>query len=257
MPEGPEVHIFADRLKERLVNKHHVLGLYMDTTSTHYSKRPIDNLSQFKADLNKTTITDIKAIGKRLIFELSNGWYIISFLGMTGHWTFEQEKHSNLWLNLGEQVGKYKILDQQVWFTDMRHHGTITLTKVLDLKVGIDIITKDIDDDTWLEFCKLDANKQLCQFLMNQERFAGVGNYLKAEILYIMKLNPSKLVKDLTQDDKITLKSVVINLVRKHYKHPDTPIFCYNRKEDVNGYPIITQVLKDGRTTHWCPTIQQ
>jgi formamidopyrimidine-DNA glycosylase len=67
-------------------------------------------------------------------------------------------------------------------------------------KLGTDIFDKEFT----LEFFEKEINKvdkKIVSFLLEQNKFCGVGNYIKNESLYIAKINPYSNTSDLNEDD--------------------------------------------------------
>jgi formamidopyrimidine-DNA glycosylase len=116
----------------------------------------------------------------------------------------------------------------------------------------------------------------LCRFLMKQEYFAGIGNYLKSEILYRARLNPFLLLESLTDQQINTLFSMTIRTISNAYQSgglthgnfldPDMEkgtfnVYIYKRagQTDSHGYKIHFVSEKespDGRGTYYVPELQ-
>jgi endonuclease-8 len=69
-----------------------------------------------------------------------------------------------------------------------------------------DTMSPDWDEKKALKKIKAKPNKQICDVLMDQEIFAGVGNIIKNEVLYLEKLDPRTPVQAL---NPAKLKSLV------------------------------------------------
>jgi formamidopyrimidine-DNA glycosylase len=115
--------------------------------------------------------------------------------------------------------------------------------------------------------------KTVAEMLMNQSLFAGVGNYIKCEMLYRSKISPYRLVQDLTQDEICQLWNWGKLIMRASYDQGGASIRNYRQ---VNGEPgdftfefevyaqkldplgniVIREETPDGRTTHWVPSLQ-
>ena len=103
---------------------------------------------------------------------------------------------------------------------------------------------------------KWDAAK----LLMEQSKISGIGNYLKAEILYDSKIAPHRLCSTLKQEEIIALYNSIINIPSAFYQSylggPSIRMHVYNRKKDRLGYNVEKCKTKDQRTSHWVPEIQ-
>jgi formamidopyrimidine-DNA glycosylase len=109
---------------------------------------------------------------------------------------------------------------------------------------------------------------------MNQSVISGIGNYLKAEILYACQISPHRLCKDITAEEYGNLYSACVWLPRLSYKLGGATLATYkdadgkvgefsrrfavyNQKTDPYGQTVIKEVTKDKRTTHWVPGVQK
>jgi len=122
----------------------------------------------------------------------------------------------------------------------------------------------------------------LPKVLMNQKVIAGIGNYLKAEILYETKLSPNTKVSELTDADMDNLYHACIKhihhayagkgVLRSKYGIASDPagvtgintnvpsrlykFSVYAQRTCPSGHQVIREQTDDKRTTHWCPTCQ-
>ena len=127
--------------------------------------------------------------------------------------------------------------------------------------------------DSFINSLRRKDKKTVVEALMDQSVVSGVGNYVKAEALYLAKISPHRLVSSLTNAELCDLnaatRSVLVNSFEsggatlKSYQDfygeagDATQRFAvYGRKSDPAGREIIKEQTKDGRTTHWVPGIQ-
>lgn len=115
----------------------------------------------------------------------------------------------------------------------------------------------------------------LCVFLLkHQEYFSGIGNYLKAQILYESKLHPNRTLGSLSTDDISILFTKCLSVIAHAYEcgglthgtflDPDMekgtyPVSVYKKKGelDPNGYVIKKIKTKDGRSTYIVEEVQK
>lgn len=282
MPEGPEVRCITVKLHERLQSQ------YLNSIQWDDKSKYRNGLLHY-AELEKRLpqkITGVSCKGKKIIFQLENEMYITSTLGLEGNWSWKPSKHANLYFELTDSEEKAG----HVYFSDSRHFGNIqiflstnALLDDLNLKIGPDLLAYAIDyynkeneaEPIPLELWKTRINryraKQICEFLMDQKIFSGIGNYLKAEILYRAKIRPNRLLRNLTDAEIVTLYWTTLEtiyeaffaggLTIKSFWDPDGKRgtfskVVYGSKQDLLGNPVIQQTFKDGRTTHWVPAVQ-
>src|SRR5437868_8345586 len=131
MPEGPEVKVIADALNQTLrgltlINLSYDIGSrYAKTTDKNAVWR--QQHQQFLG-LLPLTLHGITTKGKRLIWQFDRDMAIVSFLGMEGHWMFQPEKHSNLWLDFGRilpTTPQLRVIERTLYYDDSRHFGFI------------------------------------------------------------------------------------------------------------------------------------
>jgi len=273
MPEGPEIYVTSLELHRDLHGKIlKNIGILQPRRCTNFTTAVI-------SDIVPAIVLWVSSKGKKLIFcckTLQTGleFVIGSFLAMEGHWGYDViANHKN--------TKMYLEFDTFVLYYDDTRFGENTLIRTageynhyLD-RVGLDLI-RDVDKVTpavWAAAFrnKRIENKPVCEMLLEQHRFAGIGNYLRAEILYRAKIRPDKPLKDLTDDQIELLRYISITILIEAvkckgktiatYSTPNKAIGTFNcdvydQSHDPHGYPVVTFKDKDDRTVHWCPHIQ-
>ena len=268
MPEGVEVKLSADNIGPLVVGKK-VYHISVGDKSRYRDNFP-DGMLEFPKDCR---IVSVKTKGKFMYWGFDNGWYLLNTFGMSGQWSPIAGKHPCLVIQL--EGGSEEMV-----FNDPRHFGTIKftsnvkeLTKKLN-ELGWDPLQTDFEKSLpWVQY-KLALNKKLIgEVLMDQGVFAGVGNYIRAEALYLSKLNPFRAANKLSADESRRLCQAILDVMQESYKYQGATIQTYKtaygeegkysscfkvygQKKDPLGNPIITQD-SGGRTLHWCPTIQE
>ena len=283
MPEGPEVLGTQKSLKLHLQSKY-LIDLCIYSTSRHASKG-IEGMQYLKRGLY---LQDILVKGKRIIFDLVNIYtnqhiFLLSFLGMEGHWVKEKTKHTSISICFGDIDLNSRLFSPKnvktFYFDDSRHFGFIKIfpdQKELDnaLKnVGPDLLNEEVSYDTYYATIKkpILTNKQICWFLLEQKYFSGIGNYLKSEILYSSRIAPYRIIGTLTDQEIYNLYCFSLNIIREAadkngltiatYIDPDGvkgtfETKVYNKKIDPYGYNVTKETFTDKRMTHWVPGVQ-
>lgn len=277
MPEGPEVKRLVHQLEKPMFGQ---TLESIEVLSGRYAKHgDPSGLEDFRKML-PAKIRYVKCKGKFIYLGVSNDetqevGYVWNTLGMSGGWSLEETKHSRV---------LFSCLDQNFYFNDMRNFGTMhfhvgdaggqALEKKLK-SLGPDLLTEKISDEVFknrLEYYAL--NKTIAEALMNQKIFSGIGNYLKAEILYVTKIDPNRQIHSITEEEFSALNKAAASLIEESYLsggstfrvykdlYGETGDFSsrflvYGRKTDPQGNPVVKIKTKDGRTTHWVPAIQK
>ena len=109
---------------------------------------------------------------------------------------------------------------------------------------------------------------------MDQSVVAGIGNYVKAESLYLSQISPHRTVESLSEAEVFRLNNAVQAVLKEAYKRGGASIqtykdfdgkegqysrkfAVYNQKKDPYGNDVHKDKTEDGRTTHWVPAIQK
>jgi len=271
MPELPEVARTAINLHTALVDKDLTeIKVHSGRYSRHGNPKGMDEF----VILLPAKIKSVDFHGKLIIFEfeMSDGssWWCWNTLGMSGGWRTAATKHGHV---------EFVTADGSVWFTDVRNFGTLKFTnsRKETLKkiegIGPNYLKEEISDEVFKKQLMKTPDSDICQALMNQHLIGGVGNYIKAEVLYRSRISPHRKVKNLSIQEFSTLnrecRQVIIESFGKggssfrNYLGLDGdagefPFFfrVYGRSECYMGYKVITETTSDGRTTHWVPQLQ-
>lgn len=289
MPEGVEVLIQVNLLKTKCLHKI-IIGI---ENNKHFQKSGVKIHACIELPLK---IVDIWSRGKVIVFETTdnnNTLYITSQLGMTGKWIFDPEKYSNFWISFGHEsdIKGYYVMTDRIWYDDQSRFGQIgfytdlsevwkkhgpclmlasliqhNLVRQEELKKDQKIATYEIYYQQIKN--KRFKDKRIAEFMMDQSRVSGVGNYLRTEILYQSKISPLRLLTSLSGSEiKILYESTLDVMYRsytakgKYYVGKECGdkfnMLIYKKKYDPNGYKVITFSDKNNRTCHYVPEIQK
>lgn len=274
MPEVAEVARQAEWLQKYRGKT--VTGLEWDEKSK-FARKPISGYNLIRFPL---TIKNIFSRGKIIVLVLNENLYIVNHLGMTGYWTTTPTTHSNLWLTVD---------GEKLYFTDQRHFGNVSVTKDLFdcwKKNGPCLLTsalvryrkvereqlnsdqKIITRSEWHKAFQMTQRRnktKICDFLLEQKSFSGIGNYLRCEILYKSAIHPEQTVITLIKEQINKLYEMTMETVYLSYKYNGPadgylsggrlPLAVYNRETDPYGNRVDKYVSKS-RTVHYCPKIQ-
>lgn len=274
MPEGPEVKITADGLNAHMSNCY-IQGINVTPASRYYNSG-IKNHDNLKLPLYVQSVT---SKGKKILINcvdsINYPVILVSALAMEGSWKLHSGKHAGIEIYLETTDGDSKT----VYFHDTRHFGTFHICFVQDelqfvLKdVGPDLLSEDISYEHYhsvISNPKL-RNKEICWFMMEQKFFSGVGNYILAEVLYESRILPTRLLCNLSDEDKYNLWYYSRKILSDSYQYGGLTIATYfsmegargifetkvyGKKKDPNGYSIRTGTFSNKRTSHYVPEIQ-
>lgn len=231
----------------------------------------------------------VGAHGKKLIFafqgDAGRNLWLLSSLGLEGRWVLTPQKNSGVSLLFGrwdKSVRGFHLrrVDLCLYYDDSRRFGQMVWFGYLD---EINAQLKDVGPD-WLsgsitleQFAKEIRNQRIsrwpiCKFLMDQKRFSGIGNYLKAEILYAARVRPDRMLFTLTDEEIAALfehcQAIPLSSYQqgghtsRTYLAPDGraggyPVKIYRQMVDPHGYRIVSGEMGDGRTSWYVPEVQR
>lgn len=231
MPEGPEVRKYADALDDVLSGRV-ILSLAARTKDARKW------LEQNQQCIAGRTVERVVSHGKHLIGYIAGGFYFHSHLMMWGRWqTFVPVKRR------GRKSAMLDLPDR-----DRRERARIVVDGGAAILLSAPIfnagegdpyeqieILATLGPDALPYRGRFDAREfqqRLLQqqyqhetigaALLNQEIVAGLGNYLRAEILFACKLNPWLMVGELTKRNLTCLTRTIPQLARDAYERGAT-----------------------------------
>ena len=278
MPEGPETKYLVNWLNKDLKNKS-IKNILIH--GGRYKKHgPPKNFDKIKFPLK---VDKIDCKGKFIYWTFKNTDIVLfNTLGMSGWYQYDKDKHNHI---------EFKFSDFSIYFNDYRNFGTLIFCYQDNLDKKLKTLGPDIleEKDNVNDFIKKIDKKRndtvIGAAIMDQKVSAGVGNYIRAEALYIAKLDPFKKIKDIKKDKLVELWNILkqvgwlyynenkgkklgiinnkyklYNLYKKSgpskYKREQGYFLVYQQKEDPLGNKVITDVI-NGRTIHYVKNIQK
>lgn len=281
MPEGVEVKISAELIKP-LVQNRRVVDTSFTENSRYAFKKPegYDKfIKYFDSNQNGVYVQDVQTKGKFMYWTFTDNWHLFCTFGMSGQWSPNRGKHPCFILRHTQDMTTNHAFE--IVFNDPRHFGTITFSNnPQDLLIKLNKLGWDPlqfgKNQFWINYVTgicARTTKPIGQVLMDQSVFAGVGNYIRAEALYLAKISPWRQSNLMTKDDIKTLCEAVVDVMNESYKHQGATILTYKdaygaegkysscfkvygQKTDPLGNKIIKENTPDKRSIHWCPAIQ-
>lgn len=108
-------------------------------------------------------------------------------------------------------------------------------------------------------------------FLLDQSYFAGVGNYLRAEILYASMVRPDRIIKSLTDEEIARLHKYTLAIIDHSLQHggltisdywdPEGakgvyPCMVYKQPTDPYGRAVVRGKFGGSQNVYWVPDVQ-
>ena len=259
MPEGPEVAKITRTLNKLLKNKQ-LINITITPSSRYRNKNP-EGFNYLITILNNKPLyfTEIKCKGKLIYLIINKNVFIINRLGMSGYWSQYKEKHTSFFIeykNNPSNVSKF------LYFVDVRHFGILKiiytkkeLNNILN-KIGPDLLHDNLTFNKYKNILGKHKKKNICRVLMDQTIFSGIGNYLKADILYLTKIHPLSRIENIPINKIKELYEISLKTIRQSFNSNNYNFKVYNRKYDRYNNKIIRIKTPDMRNTYYCPTLQ-
>jgi len=273
MPEGPEAKYLSTKMHNELHGKN--LQSVKIINGRYKKHGPPANYNKFVADL-PLKLERVYSKGKVIIFEYEKGWNIVSKLGLMGWWYTKdkptwREPHPNVLFHFGS-TGDLTYSDTLSYGTLSFINDQVKLEKELN-HLGVDILA---DDTTMNKFVNVfealstvNKKKPIEEIITDQHlAICGIGNYLKAEVLYAAKVAPSRKTGDITKTEYEHIYKAARKIAKRFLKalwhdlkkNKETYLNAfkvYRKEEDPLGNKVETYKNKLGRTTYWVPAVQK
>ena len=261
MPELPEVARTAMSLNNAIQGKN--LNEVIIHSGRYARHGDPFGLANFREDL-PAHVDEVNFCGKLILFEFTGKsgkkWWAWNTLGMSGGWRYDHTKHGHVEFKTDE--GSMKFIDDE------------KETNKKKSSMGPNHLANDISDELFKERLMKYPNSTMPEVLMNQALIGGIGNYIKAEVLYRAGVSPHRIVNTITDEEFSKLNAATKDVVIKSFANRGASISTYKgmdgedgdfvfsfqvygRNICENGYPVIRETTKEGRTTHWVPQIQK
>jgi formamidopyrimidine-DNA glycosylase len=221
MPEGPEVRKYADALDAALTGR-------VITTLAARTREARSWLKENEDRLQGRRVTRVFSHGKHLIGLIDGGFFFHSHLMMWGRWQIfvpdapvEKDRRERARIVV---AGGAAVLFSAPIFNVGEGDPYKLIENLASL--GPDVIPYEGDFDA-TEFRRrllLPEHRDITigAALLNQRILAGLGNYLRAEVLFSCRLNPWRQVEALTRKDLVCLSKTAPSLSRRAYEHSAT-----------------------------------
>lgn len=126
-----------------------------------------------------------------------------------------------------------------------------------------------ITSETFVQLYRAHPKKRICDLLINQVVVSGIGNYIRADAMYLAGIHPLKLVKDLTDEQLFALHEACIEVVRNSLSAGATTVHgdyenrlhhgkyepIVYQKKHVDGHEVDVITIAD-RSIYWVPDVQ-
>lgn len=176
MPEGPSILILKDAITPLFKNKK-VINAYGN------AKIEMDKLVGRK-------ITGIRSWGKQLFIYFDDQVVRIHLL-MFGSYSIDENTRPERSLRLALETSKHTLY---FYTCSVR---LVSIDAINDYDWTADVLSDEWDPKNARKKLKASSAMNVCDALLDQQIFSGVGNIIKNEVLYRIKVHPENRIKDL------------------------------------------------------------
>ncbi|CAI8427988.1 MAG: Endonuclease 8 [Halieaceae bacterium] len=210
MPEGPEIRLAADKIEAVLKGK-----------PAERIEFGLASLRRFTKPLTGSTVLSLETRGKALLTHFNSGYTIYSHNQLYGVWrVVKRDKlpKTNRQLRLAIHTEEHSALlysasDISVWKTEkIEEHPFLQ-------RIGPDILNPNL---TWREVAerlqsKAFSGRALNSVYLDQAFLAGLGNYLRSEILFVAGIHPAKKARELSKGEIGKLARATLHISQRSY----------------------------------------
>jgi len=210
MPEGPEIRRAADKIEAVLKDK--------TVEKIEFGLQP---LQKFAKPLKGSRVLSLETRGKALLTHFASGHTIYSHNQLYGVWrVVKRDKlpKTNRQLRLAIHTDQHSALlysasDISVWETQhIEQHPFLK-------RIGPDILNLQL---TWRAVAerlqsRAFSGRALNSVYLDQAFLAGLGNYLRSEILFVAGIDPAGKARDLSNAQVGKLARTTLSISQRSY----------------------------------------
>ncbi|WP_336754876.1 endonuclease VIII [Pantoea sp. USHLN298] len=261
MPEGPEIRRVADQLETAIVGQ--------PLTEAWFA---FPELKTYEPALMGEQVEAIETRGKALLTHFSNGLTLYSHNQLYGVWrivTPETVLQTTRQLRVRLATASQAILLYSASDIELLNADTLAAHPFLN-RIGPDVLNSALTGEE-VKLRLLSPRFRRRQFsglLLDQAFLAGLGNYLRAEILWLAQLLPHHRAQALNEDQLTAFSEALLSVPRHAYRMRGTmkkyhheaafqfEVFHRQGKKCRRCGTVIEKGTLSSRPFYWCPGCQ-
>ncbi len=271
MPEGPEIRRAADRVAAAIAGQ--------TATEVFFA---FDELKRFEPILTGRRVIEVTTRGKAMLTRFSGGLSVYSHNQLYGRWYVSRigrMPSTNRLLRFAVCCGERHALlysASEIEVLDQQHEGRHPYLS----RLGPDLLAEAPTPEQLAERVAEPRfrRRQLGALLLDQSFVAGLGNYLRAEVLFEARMHPRLRAADCSDEQRLVLGRAMIALTRRAFRTRGVtlaPAYVADLKAQGarrssyrfwvygrHGAPCricgrqISAAVVGGRKCFWCPRCQ-
>ncbi|HBH35965.1 MAG TPA: endonuclease VIII [Gammaproteobacteria bacterium] len=210
MPEGPEIRRAADCIEAAIQGK--------ETTGVKLT-RP--HLKQWQQPLTGATVIALETHGKAMLTRFSNGLNLYTHNQLYGRWYCvdagkrpETRRQLRVAIHTHDRSALLYSASEIAVLTESEVETHPFLSRlgpdVLSAQTTAGLLMQRFMDERF-------KRRQLATLLTDQSFVAGIGNYLRCEILFVCRLHPCMKPTQLSQQQLALLAQSLLDVPRQSY----------------------------------------
>ncbi|MGY6519552.1 MAG: endonuclease VIII [Lysobacteraceae bacterium] len=211
MPEGPEIRRAADQLARAVAGRPLLEVAFA-----------FDHLQPYARRLTGASIEAFTPHGKALLTRFDNGLTLYSHNQLYGVWKTAPAgrlpattRSLRVRLQTAERAALlYSASEIEIWPSDRIHEHPFLQ------RLGPDVLDPGLDAGTVFERLSSPRfrRRSLAALLLDQGFLAGMGNYLRSEVLFEAGLLALRRPLDLDPDERLRLAQALLDVPRRSYR---------------------------------------
>jgi len=211
MPEGPEIRRAADQVARAIAGRR--------VESVRFG---LPALRRHERSLAGRRVEAVESRGKALLIHFDHGRSLYTHNQLYGRWFVVKPgkpprtgRELRLAIETRERWALlYSASDIELWrreALDSHRYLARLGIELLDPKVGLSDVLAQVEDPRF-------ARRGLGALLLDQGFLAGIGNYLRSEILFVAGLRADQRLADLDDAARQRLSETALSLTRQSYR---------------------------------------
>ncbi len=232
---------------------------------------------------SQSTIDSVRAHGKHLLMQFSNGFVLRTHMRMNGSWHIyrrgEPWQRARQRMRVLVATADFEAVGFDIPVAEFIKERAIAKHAELS-KLGPDVLAGDFDRAEAVRRLAERSTSEIAEALLNQRVMAGLGNVYKSEVLFLCRVSPFARVHAVTREQLECLVDTGRRLLLTNVSGAVAPMTTYvglrreTRRSDPGGRLWVygrarlpcrgcgtaIEVRKQGagaRLTYWCPACQR
>lgn len=264
MPELPEVQTVVNQLNRKIVGKK------IARFASDWRKQIFPSYAVFARNVKNAKVLGVRRFGKHIVIDLDNGCSIAAHFKMTGHFLVKNSSNRESTAFTEDSRNKYihhiaTFSDgATLEFSDMRKFGWMRAVKTAEVEdlpsiatLGIDALSSKFTVKHFQELLSRKKERPIGVVLLEQNIISGIGNIYRSEALFLAGILPTRLIKNIKQEEWKKLLTSIKTILRKSVKMRGTSDSDFRDTDGLTGgfQRVLNVYARGGEPCRKCGTI--